>query len=95
MMRMTFQDAIKKTPEHNIKIHLKDKQIEAISCLLIDVISASFAANVIQLASPVSGDGLEVNSYWSCTRPFIPHPCQFMEKSSLAMQDYIKCKICR
>ena len=59
MMRMNFQDAIKETSEQ-IKIHLKDKQIEAISSLLTDVIGASFAANVIQLASPGSGDGSEV-----------------------------------
>ena len=47
MMRMNFQDAIKETSEQ-IKIRLKDKQIEAISNLLTDVIGASFAANVIQ-----------------------------------------------
>ena len=67
MTRMNFQDVIRETSEQ-IKIHLKDKQIEAISSLLTDVIGASFAANVIHLASPVSGDGSEVsNSYWSCT----------------------------
>ena len=70
-MRMNFQDAIKETLEQ-IKIRLKDKQIEVISSLLTDVIGASFVANVIQLASPVYGDGSEVNSYWSCTRPFFP-----------------------
>ena len=73
MMRMNFQDAIKETSEQ-IKIHLKDKRIKAISSLLTDVIDASFTADVIQLASPVSGDGSEVNCYWSCTRPFFPHP---------------------
>ena len=67
---MNFQDTIKETPEQ-IKIRLKDKQILS---LLTDVIGASFAANVIQLASPESGDGSEVNSYWSCTRPFFPQP---------------------
>ena len=65
-MRMNFQDAIKQISEQ-IKIRLKDKQIEAISSLLTDVIDASFAANVIQLAPPESGDGSEVNG--SCTRP--------------------------
>ena len=65
---MNFQDAIKEISEQ-INIHLKDKRI---SSLLTDVIGASFAANVIQLASLVSGDGSEVNSYWSCTRPFSP-----------------------
>ena len=69
-MRMNFQDAIKETSEQ-IKIRLKDKQI---SSLLTDVIGVSFAASVIQLASPVSGDSLEVNSYWGCTRPFFPQP---------------------
>ena len=83
-MRMNLQDAIKETSEQ-IKIQLKDKQIEAISSLLTDIIGASFAANVVQLASPVSGDGSEVNSYWSCTRPF--WPTQYTEKSGLAMQD--------
>ena len=39
-----------------------------------NVIGASSAANVIQLVSPESGDNLEVNSYWSCTRPFFPPP---------------------
>ena len=72
---MNFQDAIKETSEQ-IKIRLKDKQI---SSLLTDVIGASFAANVIQLASPVSGEGSEVNSSWSCTRPFSP-PTQYTEK---------------
>ena len=67
---MNSQDAIKETSEQ-IKIRLKDKQIPS---LLTDVIGAFFAANVIQLASQVSGDGSEVNSYWSCTRPFFPHP---------------------
>ena len=33
MMRMNFQDALKETLEQ-IKIHLKDKQIEAILSLL-------------------------------------------------------------
>ena len=47
----------------------------------------SFAANVIQLASPVSGDGSEVNSYWSYTRPFFP--TQYTEKSGLATRDCI------
>ena len=56
---MNFQHAIKETSEQ-IKIRLKDKQIPS---LLTDVIGSSFAANVIQLASPVSGDGSEVNSY--------------------------------
>ena len=83
-MRMNFQDAIKETPKQ-IKIRLKDKQIEAISSLLTDVIGTSFAANVIQLASPVSGDGSVVNGYWSCTRPFFP--TQYMEKSGLATRD--------
>ena len=73
MMRLNFQDAIKETSEQ-INIHLKDRQMEAISSLLTEVIGTSFAANVIQLASPVSGDSSEVNSYWSCTRPFFPHP---------------------
>ena len=81
-MRMNFQDAIKETSEQ-IRIRLKDKQI---SSLLTDVIDASFAANVIQLASPVSGEGSEVNSYWSCTRPFFPS--QYTEKSGLATRDY-------
>ena len=80
-MRMNFQDAIKETSEQ-IKIRLKDKQI---SSLLTDVTGSSFAANVIQLASPVSGDGSEVNSYWSCTRPF--SPTQYTEKSGLATRD--------
>ena len=43
-MRMNFQDALKETSEQ-IKIHLKDKPIEAISSLLTDVIDAPFAAN--------------------------------------------------
>ena len=85
-MRMNFQDAIKETSEQ-IKIHLKDKQMEAISSLLNDVIGASFATNVVQLASPVSGDGSEVNSYWSCTRPFFP--TQYTEKSGLTMRNYL------
>ena len=58
-MRKNFQDAIKETSKQ-IKIRLKDKQI---SNLLTDVIGASFAANVIQLVFPVSGDGSEVNIY--------------------------------
>ena len=82
-MRINFQDAIKETPEQ-IKIHLKDKQIEAISSLLTDVIGTSFAANVIQLVSPVSGDGLEVNSYWSCTRPYFPYPIRGKKQSGHA-----------
>ena len=72
-MRMNFQDAMKEISEQ-IKNHLKDKQIEAISSLLTNVIGASFAANAIQLASPKSGNGSEVNSYWSCIRLFFPHP---------------------
>ena len=56
---MNSQDAIKETWEQ-LKIRFKDKQIPS---LLTDVIGASFAANVIQIASPVSGDGSEVNSY--------------------------------
>ena len=48
----------------------------------------SFVANGIQLASPESGDGSEVNSYWSCTRPFFP--TQYTEKSGLATRDYFK-----
>ena len=69
MTRMNFQD---ETSEQ-IKIHLKDKQIGAISSLLIDVTGASFAANVIHLVSPVSGDGSEVlNGYWSCTNLAFP-----------------------
>ena len=81
-MRMNFQDVIKETSKQ-IKIRLKDEQIKAILSLLTDVISASFAANVIQLASPVSGDGSEVNSYWSRTRPFFLHPIHG-KKSGLA-----------
>ena len=70
-MRMNFQDAMKEISEQ-IKNHLKDKQIEAISSLLTNVIGASFAANAIQLASPKSGNGSEVNSYWSCITLFSP-----------------------
>ena len=84
-MRMNFQGAIKETSEQ-IKIRLKDKQIPSI---LTDVIGASFAANVIQLASP----GSEVNSYWSCTRPFSFFPTQYTEKSSLATRDYVSSAI--
>ena len=85
-MRMNFQDTIKETSEQ-IKIHLKDKQIKAISSLLTDIIGASFAASGIQqlVSYAVSGDGSEVNSYWSCTRPFFP--TQYTKKSGLAMRD--------
>ena len=40
--------------------------------------------NVIQLASPECGDGSEVNSYWSCTRPFFPHPIYGNKRSGHA-----------
>ena len=40
--------------------------------------------NVIQLASPECGDGSEVNSYWSCTRPFFPHPIYGKKRSGHA-----------
>ena len=40
--------------------------------------------NVIQLASPESGDGSEVNSYWSCTRPFFPQPIYGKKRSGHA-----------
>ena len=72
MKRMNFLDAIKETSEQ-IKIRLKDKQIKAISSLLTDIIGASFVANVIQLVPSESGDGSEVNSYWSSLMPR-PHP---------------------
>ena len=73
---MNFQDALKEISEQ-IKIHLKDKRIEAISSLLTDVIDASFAVNVIQTA------------IGSCTRPFSPHPIHGKKRSGHArlMQD--------
>ena len=60
-------------------MHLKDKQIEAISSLLTDVIGASFAANVIH--------GSEVNSYWELHQTFFPHPIHGKKRSGHARLD--------
>ena len=68
-MRMNFQEVIKEASEQ-IKIHLKDKQIEAISNLLTDVISTSFVANVIQLVSP----GLRSKQLLELHQTLFPHP---------------------
>ena len=41
-----------------------------------------------QCYSISGGDGSEVNSYWSCTRPFFPHPIYGKKRSGHARLRY-------
>jgi len=61
MVQVKVQDDIKEISEQS-KIHLRDKQLEAIISLLTDIIDSSFATTVIQLVSTSTGDCTEVNS---------------------------------
>ena len=73
MMRMNFQDALKETLEQ-IKVHLKDKQIEAISSLLTDVIDASFYGQCYSISVPSVWGQLRSKQLLELHQTFFPHP---------------------